>query len=472
MSLLANIGRLFLLRVSSQVVLLFSIIAFTRLAVPKVLGQYFYFEAVLGFTGLFVAFGIGGSTEKFVSEESEPNKWYSTGLILTLMSTIFGSIIFVLVNYRINILDESLVLLFVLALISKQFITFYRHVFRSELRAVFDGIINMATSVIYLAVSVTGLYIGYGVKAIIIGFISSRLLLIPFSMLYTDRTIVRPSLAKSVQLLNFAKFYFITVIGDKLFNYIDIIIIGLLLSSASVGKYNVTWKLISAGILLNGIFAKTLFSYVSEASSKNDVKTVERDFHKTLNYILVLPLAAIFGSLVLGNETVEVLFTSEYIANQYLLLALAVGFIFQPIYFLFSRVLVAIGKPKQSLVGTVLAIISNVFLNIILVSFVGLIGAAVATTASFLVASTVLYFILNKILTVSLPIKKYSIQLVSAMVMMVTLLGIKSYLGVITSYQTIVRIVFGAIVYILTMCLHKETRNDILEILDQSLTGS
>jgi putative peptidoglycan lipid II flippase len=150
------------------------------------------------------------------------------------------------------------------------------------------------------------------------------------------------------------------------------------------------------GITLATVALAKLSNYHSKKDNKNFIDTID----KALLYALILGFPACIGLVFLSEELIVTLFQYElfdaHAAKQTSLSLQAYGSglmafiaikIFAPIFL--SR-----GDTKTPVKAGVVAMISNVILNLILVQFYGHIGLAAATSISALINATLLYFFL------------------------------------------------------------------------------
>ena len=150
------------------------------------------------------------------------------------------------------------------------------------------------------------------------------------------------------------------------------------------------------GIALATVALAKLSNYYSKKDNKNFIDTID----KALLYALILGFPACIGLVFLSEELIVTLFQYElfdaHAAKQTSLSLQAYGSglmafiaikIFAPIFL--SR-----GDTKTPVKAGVVAMISNVILNLILVQFYGHIGLAAATSISALINATLLYFFL------------------------------------------------------------------------------
>ncbi|WP_254921782.1 lipid II flippase MurJ [Halorubrum ezzemoulense] len=435
---------------------------------PGKLGEYFYFESVLGMASVFATLGVAGATEKFISEGTEENSWFTTGFILIFSFSIVSSILLTIINtFKIEVIIPDLIPLLFIALTSKQLLTFLRHSFRAEFRAAMGGALDFIRIVLFIVVSISFLRLEFGYIGIISAAILARVTVLPIGISQSKYSFVRPSFTKASKLLDFGKYYFITSFGSKVFHFSDVILIGILLTKSGVGKYEVTWRLILAGIMLNGTIAGTAFSYISQSSSEMDLNLVRKNIEQSLRYALIIPFGVLGGAIVIGTDMIELVFSTEYTSDNLLIIILAFGFVFQAFYFLFSRSLVAVNKTRQSFYATNLGVISNISLNLFLIPKFGILGAAAATSLSFMIAAFIFGYYLMRYVEFKLPYQTILIQVVGSTVMTASLILARGTLKPLSSLNIIFLFLLGSMIYFSVLFTPQRTRSDIKNIVSE-----
>lgn len=469
MSLLANAGRLLILRIGGQLGMLGAIIYFTRILSPGSLGEYFYFESLLGVVSIFAAFGIGGAVEKFVSEGDEQAEWFTTGILVMACFSVTAMLAFILLT-RIynNILQMSYLPLFLIALFGRQYMGYFRHMLQAELRAAKGGVLQFIHVFVFIISSIILVNIGWDPLGLIVAAVLARILVLPIAKSMLNTPFSKPSWEKATDIVHFAKYYFITVIGSKVYQYADVVLVGLLLTKADVGRYEVAWRLILGGIVLNGVIGGTVFSYISRDNAEDNTDLVSDNIKKALKYVLILPFGCAAGAAVIGTDLITKLFTTEYVADNTIIIILSVGFIFQSFYSLFSRSLVAMDKARESFYATIVGISSNISLNLVLIPIYGLQGAAVATTLSFFVAAISYYYLLRRHVKIEFPIRRIITQFCAATLMLFVLFVARSYTSEPSSVITLGLFLLGGGTYLIGLLIFETTRSDLRVLLDET----
>ncbi|NHN46478.1 flippase [Halostella sp. JP-L12] len=469
MSSLANIGRQFLLKSGSQIVSLLTIMYFTRILSPEQLGQYFYFESLLGMVAIFAGFGISGATEKYVSEKSDRSLWFSSGLFLIICTSIAISALFIIFNSKVHeILSSQYLLLFIIALVSTRLYSIYQHLLRAELRAATAGSIDLARFVVIFAISFLLVKYGLGSTGLILGYILSHVLLLPISVFISKTSVTIPRFQEGRELIHFAKYYAINVLGSKIFYLADVVIIGILLTKADVGRYEIAWRLIFAGMMLNSIISNTVFSYISKSYGENDTKGITSEIGQSLRYILLIPFATAAGAFFIGQEVISLLFTADYTTPRLVITILGVGFIFQAIFSLFSRSLIAIDKPKMAFYATTAAITVNLVMNLLFIPIFGSLGAATATAVSYAFAAVIYYFTLRRYVKISFSWTRLKIQSSAAILMAIGLASTIKWMGKSSDILVIVYLLGGGAIYIVLLLSSHKIRYDIIKLLRET----
>ena len=113
----------------------------------------------------------------------------------------------------------------------------------------------------------------------------------------------------------------------------------------------------------------------------------------TTKWILLFNLPLFFLIAVFSKDILRILFGQAYVAGYSSLIILAVGFLFAHSVTTSKEVLIVYKKTKLVSKIILAAAITNVVLNFFLINIFGIIGAAIATSASFFVLGALM---LNK----------------------------------------------------------------------------
>ena len=167
----------------------------------------------------------------------------------------------------------------------------------------------------------------------------------------------------------------------------DTIMLGYYKSSEVVGLYNAAAPIAK---LLSIFLSSTAFLYAPIASqfyAQGKIKEMGRVYQILTKWVFLLTLPTFALMFLFPEATIEFFFGAKYVSAALVLQILTLGFMFHTFLGLNGLTLVIIGQPKFNMIGDTFAVISNVILNIFLIPKYGIVGAAVATTVSYVIAN-------------------------------------------------------------------------------------
>ncbi|MCK4351333.1 MAG: flippase [Candidatus Krumholzibacteria bacterium] len=164
----------------------------------------------------------------------------------------------------------------------------------------------------------------------------------------------------------------------------DKVLLGYFLSSRDVGIYTPALVIASLLIFISSAFKYIFLPIVSEYFSKKDMAGLEPLFKSTSkwNFLIVLPIFLFI--LMFPKEILTILYGSRYTSGYVALIILSFGISINDFAGTSANILVAGGHTKLNLACEVIAAVTNIVLNVILIPIYGIVGAAVATGISYL----------------------------------------------------------------------------------------
>ena len=207
----------------------------------------------------------------------------------------------------------------------------------------------------------------------------------------------------------FTYMFEITIFGlcMTLFSSLDIISVRYLIEGEGydiVGIYNAgaTISRLSLFIILS--LSGVMFPTISNLMSKNDKEKAKKQIGHMIKIasIFILPIILLFSSL--SKIIVEILYKPEYIdsfeVNRYLVFAYSIlGF-----FIVFSNIINAIGKVKITIIISIIAIFLDVILLYFLVTYIGIIGATIATLISSSIGLITMIIVTHKKIGISIKL--------------------------------------------------------------------
>jgi O-antigen/teichoic acid export membrane protein len=150
-------------------------------------------------------------------------------------------------------------------------------------------------------------------------------------------------------------------------------------------------------------FIGTSFGYIflpviSEVFAKKNLEVLQIILNTVSKWILAI-IAPIFLFIALSSrEILTLLYGAEYSSGYPVLIILAFGISIGTTFSILGNILVGSGNTKMNLMAEILAAVTNVILNIQLIPTLGIKGAALGTSISYIIRSlSFLLFTFKKI---------------------------------------------------------------------------
>jgi O-antigen/teichoic acid export membrane protein len=212
------------------------------------------------------------------------------------------------------------------------------------------------------------------IVASVIGFlwIASQIKISPPSF-----SVIKPYLPFALPILPTALCYWLINLGDRY-------VIGYFMGADAVGVYSASYGLGSLIAFFYAPIPIALFPAITNLYENNKIQELKQHLKYSLKFFLMFAIPAFFGLLILSKSLLTTLTTSEFVGGYMIVAIIALATILFNCGNINVNVLYLLKKTRTIglLYGT-LALI-NMVLNIILVPFIGIIGAAIATLITFM----------------------------------------------------------------------------------------
>jgi len=174
-------------------------------------------------------------------------------------------------------------------------------------------------------------------------------------------------------------------------HWTDIIMLGILEDAYSVGLYHPVERTAGLTRMILFAFASIFAPLFSQYFHEGNQKKMLEVFQLSTKWILLTSLP-LFIFLILFSNTILMLFGAEFGNNSLALPILTVGIMIQAIFGLGSPSLTMSGFQKYNLINALVALFTNISLNIMLIPEFGIVGAAMGTTIALFLISLLRFF--------------------------------------------------------------------------------
>jgi O-antigen/teichoic acid export membrane protein len=269
------------------------------------------------------------------------------------------------------------------------FIAIFRGFDRVDAKVYFQDILRPVLYFIFLiAVVLFGLSFLGVIYAYVLSIVVTCVVFVIYMMKKSPLSMGRNSVTNPMtkELLFFSVPLLAVSMLSSAMSWTDTLMLGYFKTPDVVGVYNAALPLAH---LLPIVLTSMNFIYVpiiSQLYSKNLTEEMKRNFAVLTKWIFLWTLPLFFILFLFPDVVLNLLFGSRYIGASVALQILAIGFFCNSsLGFPYSTLLV-IGKSKFLMWVFLISVIINIILNIALIPPIGIVGAAIASALSLVVA--------------------------------------------------------------------------------------
>lgn len=352
-------------------------------------GEYAYLVNLSGIVVIVVTLGVGQVYSYFVRQYG--TKYRNIFINLNYIHFVFLIIALLLFSILKNNIVKNIVLLSACGMFRDNFV-YLSTVENIKKR----NIMNLISKSIFLMnIIIAFLFLKYNLNAFILVLVLDEIifsLLLIFTYGFFPKKIEINSLEKNKIIVKIYKMGFISMITLLLttLNYnIDIIILRNLSSSSSVGLYSIGISLANMLWVIPDAFKDVLMNKTSKEDSIGDIIF-------SLKSNILISLIITLGFILLGKSFITIVYGSEFLDSYITTIILFFGSISMIFHKIISPLLYSKGYQKKLCIIFLSAVFLNIVMNYILIPKFDIIGAAVASVFSYLLAGISILLIFSK----------------------------------------------------------------------------
>ncbi|RLM88804.1 transporter [Halobellus sp. Atlit-38R] len=397
---------------------------FARKLGPEVIGLFALVTTVVGWLTLVGNVGVGQAMKKRISEGEDQGEYLSAAVLWVIFTAILISIgVLVLHPLLENYLGEFeryvkiSVVWFVLGILYIQLL--HRSVFRLivaqrmvHIRGLLDPV-NVGGRSLFQIVLV---FVGYGLLGMLVGWMLGGVLVGLLGLYWVHIRPARPAKQHFKRLFDYAKFSWLSGLKSRAFNQVDILLLGVFVSSSLVGVYSVAWSIAKFLELFGNAIGKTMFPEISHTSAQGSTNDVAGMVEDSLAFNGLIAIPGLIGGLVLAERLMR-LYGPEFAQGATVLALLILATLIYSYQSRLLNTLNAIDRPDLAFRINLIFIGLNAVLNVVLIWQFGVEGAAVATALSALVGLVLSYYALDNLIEFQTPVREPLRQVLAALVM-------------------------------------------------------
>lgn len=239
----------------------------------------------------------------------------------------------------------------------------------------------------------------------------------------------------------------------------DTVMLGYFKTPEVVASYNVVHPLAS---LLSVVISSISFLYVpliSQLYGKKQIKEMGTINASSTKWCFILTLPIFYIMFVFPEITLDLFFGSRYTEASVTLQILTVGFLLDSLFGFNYYTLLSSGKSKFLMNCSLISAFLNIILNALLIPPYGMVGAAIASAASFAAIEIYMTTTLYKIFRIHAFTKSY-IKVIIISTLLISLFYFGKCLFEDSLWTLILTLVFFIVIYTLSILFSKSLDKD------------
>lgn len=320
------------------------------------------------------------------------------------------------------------------------------------------GVYGELGIIIYLVLS------GHGLLSVVVSvlIVKAILLFILFFLIKSRIGIKRPHFLRTREYLNFGLPTIPRGMAAWALSSSDRYVIAYFLGVTSVGIYSAGYGLGSIPIVAGSVLGFVLTPTVSKLYDEGRMSEVKTHLSYSLKYSLALAIPFVFGAALLGKQMLRVFSTPEIASQGYLIVPLiALGTLFVCTHGVLEQILVLVKKTRIMGVAWLVAAPVNLLLNILIVPYMGILGAAITTAFAYLLALGITTYYSLKEFRFNIEWSFVFKSLIASVIMSLLVW----WFDPVTTFEVIIVVAGGIIVYTTSLVLMKGFKKEEIRFL-------
>ncbi|MFH1326515.1 MAG: oligosaccharide flippase family protein [archaeon] len=182
---------------------------------------------------------------------------------------------------------------------------------------------------------------------------------------------------------------------------VDILMLGIFTSDAMVGIYSLA-SIIAEGVSMIYIAVKANVNPIlTKLYFKKRIKKLREIIKKGVKAFYILMFAVVIISIILYPFFLQIFMEdASFYESWYIFIILLFGILLSSGYLPFNQILIQTGFPGWHTIMIAIVVASNILLNLIFIPLLGLYGAAIATSLSFIISMVILKVFVKKLIKI------------------------------------------------------------------------
>lgn len=408
---------------------------FARFLGAEVLGLFALITTIISWFGIGSRLGIGGAMVKRISEGTEQGEFLSASIVWIVTSVAVISVGTILAQSTVEsyvgefdqYVDISVIWFIIIMLILSQFGGAVSRVIEAQRMVHLSSILRTANTGIRSILQIALVWAGFNLLGMLLGWIVGGILVWTVGLYWVQIRPKRPLNRHFRSLFDYAKFSWLGKLKSRIFNDVDILLLGVFAPTSLVGVYSIAWSLSKFLELFGSAIRSTLFpelSYTSEQESKQAAAGMVED---SLAYTGLIAIPGLIGGVILGDRLLK-LYGEEFVDGTAVLGLLILAVLLFSYQQQLMGALNGLDRPDLAFRVNAIFVTLNAGLNIVLIPLYSIEGAAVASVISTGFSLFLAYHLVSQLIMFELPRAQLVHQWVASLAMGVFIVAVRIFI--------------------------------------------
>ncbi|MBB6644719.1 lipopolysaccharide biosynthesis protein [Halobellus ruber] len=428
-------------------------IVFARALGPTAFGGYYLLYTVVQVADRPFR-GWTSAVEKRYSEVDAPRREIlGSVIVFNLTGLLVTTPLVFLLRSRLAAFTgvEGAALLFLLLLGAEAFFHPLDQLVAAKGRIAVANYVDGLRSVLTLGLQLLFVAIGLEVAGMIYGLVGATLASIAINLYIVGRTPSVPGIESLRSITKFARYSIPASIVGQTYSRLDSLLLGLVLTPAVAGEYEVALKLTVPAVFVSNSIQQSMFPKMSNLHSQG--KEISADIANSKAFASILAVPLLFGAFALSERIVVTAYGPDYRGAAVLLIGLALYRIVNTQAQIHVRTLEATDSPETVFKTSAVALAVNVPLGYALVLSYGAVGVVAATVVAEMLRYVLLVLATRQVVQDGLVPMEFLRQIAAGAVMFAAILFAKPLVKEWSWLVLLLAIGFGAVVYAVVLIM-------------------
>ena len=353
-----------------------------RFVGPASLGKYYLAISLTTIFAIFIDLGFSNVlTREVAKKDKEPAVWLGNILALKIPLTLITLLALFILVFVLGYdhLTKTLIYISAISMVLDSFTNSFFATSRGCHNLKFESIASVIFQLIVLVFGYSALLAGKGLIWAMMALVLASVFnfLYSFSVIYWKlkikvRLIWDSAFVREIIMISWP--FAVFAIFQRLYTYIDSVLLSIFAGDTQVGLYQVAFKIIYALQFLPLAFTASLYPALSSYWRYNK-EQLNITFERAINYLTIISLPIVLGVFLLADKVV-LLFKDDYSAAAWPLKISIISLFFIFLNFPVGSLLNACDAQKKNTKNMIIVALSSVILNLILIPRFQALGAA------------------------------------------------------------------------------------------------